>query len=51
MVRSNIMARFDYPNRVYPIEPLKKYPIRVGLGFLTYVIKENDPIENWEVMF
>jgi len=45
------MVRSDYPNRVQSIDTLKKYPIRVGLGFLTYAIKETDPIEKWEVIF
>jgi len=45
------MARFDYPNRVQSIDTLKKYPIRVGFSFLTYAIKETDPIEKREVIF
>lgn len=42
---------FDYPNRVYPIDRLKKYPNRVGFGFLAYAIRKSDPIENEEVIF
>ena len=43
------MDRFKYPVRVHSIGTVKKYPVRVDLGFLAYATKFTDPIGNDEV--